>query len=248
MNVRCEPCYDDGAEWIACGACGRVTRVVDERCAACSFAEDARRGDIGFKHPLENECNACRLLADAHRRPWLARRFRAFVMPMRPRCTLHAARVLAWRCHGDLLGLLEAPGEGTFDDLAHPRAYVPALAKHLTRLYREGRWPPGDAPIVLTGVKRVPPVAALPPRQWARLRAFDRSLTKGHGQLEGATWADITGNPAAVPAGVPLRRALRTMRHGLPFPAEQLQPSPGPGNGPAYYISLERAFRESLVC
>ena len=243
-NVLCRRCYDDDAEWTACGACGVVARVVDERCACCSFADDARRGVIAFHHPLEGKRNACRLLADAHLRGGLAPRFRAFVMPMRPRCTLHVARVLAWRCHGDLLGLLAAPGEGTFRDLAHPRAYVPALAKHLTKLYRDGRWPTGDAPIVLCGVGSVPPVAALPAHEWARLRAFEGSLTRDHGQLEGGFWQTITGNPAAVPAGVPIRAALRRMRDGLQFPAEQLKPSPG--YGLARYLSLERAFRESL--
>ena len=101
----------------------------------------------------------------------------------------------------------------------------------------------GRRGIVLCGIPSIPPVAAVPPHEWARLRAFPHSLTRGHGQLAGATWQNVTGNPGAVPLAVPLRQHLLNLRHLVNRPAAQLQPCPP---GPVHWNSYENTFRQSL--
>ena len=158
---RCRGCFDAGAVRGPCAACGAVGRVVQGHCAGCAFSVAALAGDVGYHHPLENSPDAGARVAAAHlAEPDVCSRVHAWLVPMRPRCTLHAARVAAWRLHGDLLGLLPGCGPAVFGSPAHPRGNPQAVSQHLGGLAARGAFPPGTAPVVLLGLDAVPPVAA----------------------------------------------------------------------------------------
>ncbi len=194
---RCKTCHrptergQPGKEWQACHDCseeGPCTRPEQSwlcrRCVARRARADAGAGLGAGLDTLSAGCTAdqrSELLA----RHLVLARVDIWVMPCSAECLIVLARIVFWRLHGRFAGLLPGPPPGVLSRGGGRRGRtcnVALMAAFIVALHEEARLPPGDAPLLLTGVNNAQLAAvraALPAAvATGRFRAYPESLSR----------------------------------------------------------------------
>ena len=181
---KCFTCTRHNFEWHAChdcgddGPCAKLGRYF--RCTPC-----ARRAGRSFSANDWDETPDAEhaALLELHRTElWPV--VDVWLVPCGNRCALHLVRLVLWRLCGRLAGLLEGPPAGVLGAGGRNGRTCNALrmAKFLEKLVAAGRWPLGDAPVLLTGVTPAQCAAIRIALAWSdqsdRLRAYRRSLSR----------------------------------------------------------------------
>ena len=264
---RCAPCQKDNRLWAACGLhscpvlldeCEPIPTIIapsraatpaqiqargTHACRECVSAYKCTLERILPGHAaLEGTEDPATTLAAAHK--ILRREFDIWICPIRDRCIYHWARVILWRRFSVCAGMVPGPR-------GKRPGCGPAIAQHVTKLKRQGRWPvTTDAKIVLVGIETpaIPNIAALSQQERARLYGCLRSLTRSSGNIRGLDWEGFNKNPTAPRyARVPLVRILAEMLTHIGVTSNG---RPGLNNGAARTwdeaTREERAFRASL--
>jgi hypothetical protein len=175
---RCKTCHVYGREWQVCNECGSAATCTpapasgsesDESdsdadlaahtwlCARCHRLASlacgdlpAKRGGRGKKVPAADR----ELFWQAQLDPTISARVRLWLVPRRRRCPLWLARLLFWLRFGIVAAALEGPPDTALQRRGRNERRMDSdgLALHLRRLSARGRFPPGLAPVLLTGV------------------------------------------------------------------------------------------------
>ena len=151
------------------------------RCGPCSRTCDLARGVLDttrlFYRPT---ALALHTLLDKHLSGW--QQIDIWIVPLTPWCLLVLFRVVLWRKHGLIAGLLRGPEEAhafrdgkRVTDAAKLSAHLGALRNAAPR-----RWPRGNAPILVTGTKGTVDLdlTGLPRGQRNRVRTLGSTLSQ----------------------------------------------------------------------
>lgn len=171
---RCANCRQYQFYWRTCDTCGVAgpcTAVHDSgsdsgseddpdedwACARCARLADLRDGRLPPQRGATVSAAERRAFFAAQLDADTALRVRLWLVPRRPYCPLFWARVilwLRWRC---VAATLRGPAEGCVVRVGRNRRAMDTdlLALHLRQLRDQGQWPPGTAPVLLTGTSDV---------------------------------------------------------------------------------------------
>jgi hypothetical protein len=205
-------CAKCGAEWV---------------CSCCGDAETLRRDEHPPKRTTALSTPEKVAFLELHQA--LHASVDVWIVPRSRWCQLQMARLLLWRRYGLLAALLAGPPPAAYyrvGDARHVDGDV--LADHFAELHQAGGWPPGSAPILVTGtveadladsrdtLRVMEQAMLLPVGEAARLRPYKPSLSEWMATAAG--WRDaVVSDPMTAPPcvlAVRVRDALSAA--GLP--------------------------------
>jgi hypothetical protein len=174
---RCANCRQYKVHWRACSECGVAAPCtalprdgsdsdssgstgeseLAWACARCSRLTALRRGELPPQRGTKVSVADRDAFFEAQLDPATACYVRLWLVPRRRYCPLFWARLifwLRWRC---VAATLRGPPDGCVVRAGRNRRVMDtdALALHVRRLRDQGHWPPGNAPVLLTGVSDV---------------------------------------------------------------------------------------------
>lgn len=209
---RCSACAKAAAKakttlpaWCVCSSCGGgPVRCIEGACVACRRVSALEHGGIGSTR-LGAERGDVEALAGLHLADWSY--VTVWILALTPECLLILIRLVLWCKFGCLAGLFLAVDVQSWSHGVRTLNLV-LLADHLHGVFVQGKWPPGNAPVLVTGIaqsdlgalvalmaQRGVPVAAR-----LRLRALPCSLSE-----RGATKGFRTKAFVAAPSRVEWR-------------------------------------------
>ncbi len=171
---RCANCRQCGIHWRVCDECGVAAPCtplpsdesdsesadesdVEWACARCGRLAALRRGELPKQRGTKVSAADREAFFEAQLDPATAHDVCLWLVPRRRHCPLFLARLifwLRWRC---VAATLRGPPEGCVVRAGRNRRVMDTdlLALHLRELRDKGHWPPGNAPVLLTGVSDV---------------------------------------------------------------------------------------------
>ena len=157
----------DAAEW-RCADCRRVSAL------ATGSVTKTRVGATG---PMIVE------LIATHRAQWVFVDF--WILALTPECELILSRLIFWLRFGVLAGLLPTVACASWTHNVRVLDVV-VLATHIHALFQDGRWPAGNAPVLVTGARQhdfdalggLLAARGMPAAQRARLRPVPFTLSE----------------------------------------------------------------------